>query len=140
VVDHYFLCRLDYCQGGAGGLEWTVAAWQADQGFAGFDRPRRPWLRLFLQQAQPGRTPLNDRILSQFFLVAYDLDAFRTFLFESAFLQVHGLTREEALPLGTDDLALLGFTAAYLEQLFFPDEAPPLKEAFKTVLANAGLD
>jgi Fe-S-cluster containining protein len=140
VVDHLFLRQLDYCQGFTGEPEWTVAAWQANQGFAEFDRPRRPWLRLFLKQAQPGRTPPDDRILSQFYLMAYDLDAFRAFLFESAFLQVHGLSLEEALPLRTDDLALLRFSAAHLEHLLFPDEAQPLKDVLKTAQADAGLD
>jgi Fe-S-cluster containining protein len=136
AVDHYFLRRLDYCQGFTGEKEWTVAAWQADQGFAEFDRPRRPWLSLLLQQAQPDRAPRDDLIFSQFYMVAYDLDAFRSFVFESAILPAHGLTPEEALPLRTDDLALLRFSAAYLEQLLFPKEAPPLRLALKAALAE----
>jgi Fe-S-cluster containining protein len=137
VRDRLFLRRLDYCQGFSGDKEWTVAAWQADQGFFEFDRPRRAWLQLLLKQAQPGRTPLGDRILSQFYMVAYDLDAFRTFVLESALLPAHGLTLEEARPLGTDDLALLRFSAAYLEYLLFPAEAPPLSESLKAVLAES---
>ena len=132
VVDHHFLRRLEYCQGLAGEREWNVATWQADQDFHEYDQPRRPWLRLLLKQAQPGRAPLDHRLLSQFYMVAYDLDAFRTFLFESAFLKAHSLTMEEALPLKTDDRALLRFSAAYIEQLLFPEEAPPLKEALDT--------
>lgn len=140
MVDHYFLRRLDYCQGFAGELEWTIGVWQADQGFGEFDRPRRPWLRLLVQQAQPGRTPPDDRILSQFYMVAYDLDAFRTFLFESAFFRAHNLSLAEALPLRTDDLALLRFSAAYLERLLFPEGAPPLAQTLKAALADAGLE
>ena len=140
VADHFFLRRLDYCQGFTGEPEWTVAAWQADQGFHEFDRPRRPWLRLLLRQALPEHPPPDDRILSQFYLMAYDLDAFRTFLFESAFLKVHGISPEEAAPLQKDDPALLRFSAAYLEQLLFPDEAPPLKETLKAALTDGGLD
>jgi len=140
VVDHYFLRRLEYCQGFAGEQEWTVAAWQADQCFEDFDRPRRPWLRLLLQQAQPARAPQDGRTLSQFYMVAYDLDAFRTFVFESAILPAHGLTLEEARSLRTDDLALLSFSAAYLEHLLFPQEALPLRQALKKALAASGLD
>jgi len=135
VVDHYFLRRLDYCQGFAADREWTVEAWLADQGFPEFDRPRRPWLRLLVLQAQPDRMPPDDRILSQFYMMAYDLDGFRTFLFESAFLKVHHLSREEAEPLLADDLALLRFSAAYLEHLLFPEEAPPLAQALEGALA-----
>jgi uncharacterized protein len=140
VVDHYFLRRLDYCQGFAGEAAWTVAAWQDDQGFAAFDRLRRPWLNLFLREAQPGRSPQDHRTLSQFYLVAYDLDGFRTFLFESAFLRVQGLTREAAEPLASDDLALLQFSARYLEHLLFPEEAGPLKDALATALAGPDWD
>jgi Fe-S-cluster containining protein len=137
VVDRLFLRRLDYCQGFAGQQEWTAAAWQVDQGFVEMDQHRRPWLRLLLQQAQPGRAPLDDRILSQFYMVAYDLDAFRTFVFESAFLPAHHLTPAEARPLATDDLALLSCSAAYLEQLLFQAEAPPLRQALEAVLADS---
>lgn len=135
VVDHYSLRRMDYCQGFATDREWTVEAWLAAQGFPEFDRPRRPWLRLLVQQAQPDRTALDARLISQFYMMAYDLDAFRTFLFESAFLRVHKLSREEAEPLLTDDLALLRFSAAYLEHLLFPEEALPLRLALKRALA-----
>jgi len=138
VVDHYYLRRLEYCLGLAGEREWTIASWQADQGFGDFDRPRRPWLQLLLQQAQPGRIPPDHRLLSQFYMMAYDLDAFRTFLFESAFLRAHDLTLEEALPLASDDLALIRFSAACLEQLLFPDEARPLNQALAQTLAESG--
>lgn len=140
VVDHYFLRRLEYCQGLAGEREWTVAAWRADQGFDEFDRPRRPWLHLLLRQAQPERTRLDHRLLSQFYMMAYDLDGFRVFLFESAFLKAHGLTLEEALPLAFDDAALIRFSAACLEQLLFPEEAPPLNQALAAALAESGLE
>jgi hypothetical protein len=69
-------------------------------------------------------------------MVAYDLDAFRTFLFDSALLAVHGMSPADALPMKSDDLALLRFSAAYLEHLLFPEEAPPLKEALTLALAG----
>lgn len=140
VVDYYYLRRLEYCQGLAGEREWTIATWQADQGFDEFDRPRRPWLHLLLQQAQPGRIPPDHRLLSQFYMMAYDLDAFRTFLFESAFIKAHGLDLEDALPLASDDLALIRFSAACLERLLFPEEALPLHQALAQALAESGLE
>jgi hypothetical protein len=59
-------------------------------------------------------------------MMAYDLDGFRTFVFQSAFLKSHGLTPEEAGGLQTDDLALLRLSAAYLERLLFRE--PDRKE------------
>ena len=139
VVDHYFLRRLEYCQGFNGEREWTIAAWQADQGFNEFDRPRRPWLFLLLKQAQAGRNPPDHRLLSQFYMMAYDPDAFLTFVLESAFLKAHNLTLEEALPLASDELALLRFNAAYLEYLLFPNQASPLNQALTAALTDSVL-
>lgn len=138
VVDRYFLRRLEFCQGFAGGRDWTITAWQVDQGFAEFDRPRRPWLHLLLKQAQPGRIPPDHRLLSQFYLMAYDLDAFRTFLVESGFFKAHGLSLEELRPLARNELALLRFSAGYLEYLLFPEEAPPLNQALTSALTDSG--
>lgn len=135
LLDHYFLKRLDFCEGFGSSREWTLASWQADQGFGEFDQHRRDWLRLLLKQGQPGRPLPDDRILSQIYLIAYDLDAFRTFLFESALLRAHHLRPEDVGFLKEDDLALLRFSAAYLELLLFPEEALPLPAILKNLVA-----
>lgn len=140
AVERHFLRRLDYCRGFAGAKEWTLKTWQAAQGFPEFDRPRRPWLALLAilaRQAQPGLIPPDDRILSQVYMVAYDLDGFRTFVFQSAFLSSYGLTPEDAEPLKTDDLALLRLSAAYLDRLLFPAVAAPLDEVLRRLLAES---
>jgi len=134
VVDHYFLRRPDYCEGFGGEGEWTVATWQADQGFRDYDRPRRPWLALLLRQGEPGRLPPDEGLLSQFYLMAYDLDGFRTFLLTSACLRTHDLTPEAAARLQTDTWALLRLSAAYLEHLLFPGEGTSLREALGAAL------
>jgi uncharacterized protein len=136
AVERHFLRRLDYCRGFDGEKEWTLKTWQEAQRFPEFDRPRRPWLALLARQAAPGRTPLDDRIFSQFYMMAYDLDGFRTFVFQSAFLKSYGLTPEEAEPLKSDDVALLRLSAAYLERLLFPGEAAPLGEVLRRLLAG----
>jgi Fe-S-cluster containining protein len=140
AVERHFLRRLDYCRGFAGEKEWTLKTWQAAQGFPEFDRPRRPWLAFLARQAQPGLIPPDDRILSQVYMVAYDLDGFRTFVFQSAFLASRGLTPTDAEPLKTDDLALLRVSAAYLERLLFPEKAAPLGEVLRRVLAETHAD
>ena len=88
------------------------------------------------ERSEPGRIPPDHRLLSQFYLMAYDLDAFRTFLFESAFFLAHNLNLEDARSLATDDLALLRFSAGYLEHLLVPKEAPPLDQALAAAMAE----
>ena len=132
VRDRFFLRRLDYCEGFQGEARETLRQWLSGQGFFEADAPRRPWLNLLLREGEPGRPPLDHRLLSQFYLLAYDLDGFRTFIMESALLKTHGLSPEEAEALKTDDLVLLRASAAYLEQILFPDTAPPLRQALRT--------
>ncbi|MGQ9688045.1 MAG: YkgJ family cysteine cluster protein [Desulfobaccales bacterium] len=133
AVERFFLRRLEYCRGLGKGPEWTLDTWLDDQGFPQFDRPRRPWLNLLAKQAQSECTLPDNRILSQFYMVAYDLDAFRVFVRQSAFLQVHGISDDKAKLLESDDLALLRLSAAYLEHLLFPTEAAPLTKSLESL-------
>ncbi len=72
--------------------------------------------------------------------MVYDLDGFRHYVFESAFLQVNGLTPEEAAPLRTDDLALLRFSTAYFYTTPVPGRSAALAGgSFKPSWPGPGL-
>jgi len=119
VVDHYFCRELDYCQGFAGDVQWTVASWQADQGFGEYDRGRRAWLELMLKQALVG--PVDGRVQELFATIAYDLDKFRQLIAEPAFHQACGADPEimENLHTATSDADLLEFGYRYLNSVLF---------------------
>jgi len=119
VVDHYFCRELDYCQGFAEDVQWTVASWQADQGFGEYDRGRRAWLELMLKQALVG--PVDGRVQELFATIAYDLDKFRQLIAEPAFRQACGADPEimENLNTATSDAALLEFGYRYLNSVLF---------------------
>jgi uncharacterized protein len=119
VVDHYFCRTLDYCQGFASDVQWTVESWQADQGFGEYDRGRRAWLELLLKQALLG--PVDGRVQELFATIAYDLDKFRQLIAEPAFRQACGADAEiiENLNTATSDTALLDFGYRYLKSTLF---------------------
>ena len=121
VEDHYFQRQLDYCRGFEAEVSWTVADWLDNQGFGEYDRGRRPWLEIMLRAGVDGRLDYPPQVQDLFATLAYDLDRFRTLLFEPDFLQAFAVGDETAEHLKTDDLALLEFS--YRALLDAPD--PP---------------
>jgi Fe-S-cluster containining protein len=120
VVDHYFYRRLDFCRGFEGEAVWTVTSWQADQGFAEFDRERRFWLEILLL-AGLRQIQVDARLRELVYTAAYDLDAFRRRLAAPGWQQAHHLNQRTLRELQQDDLALLRFCGSYLKKLLFPD-------------------
>jgi len=129
--DYYFCRRLDYCRGFATEVEWTVQSWISAQGFAEYDELRREWLKIILQRGQEGLTEADFRDQDLFYLVSYDQDHFRQFIFESALLPVHGLAGPAVEHLKTDDLALLQFSYAYLKIALLQEDPRLLQEALR---------
>ncbi|MFZ5448434.1 MAG: YkgJ family cysteine cluster protein [Thermodesulfobacteriota bacterium] len=115
VVDYYFRRSLDYCQGFATEVEWTLEEWQDNQGFLEYDRGRRPWLEVLLRQGFRG--PANARLHDLFAIAAYDLDYFRLMLGVPGFLPDGDLDAETLASLQENDLALLDFSYRYLRSL-----------------------
>jgi len=115
----YFLFEDSFCKGLASGPQWTVDEWRRDQGVplreemeAGFrDLVSHPW---FIG----GRT-LDDRRTAMFYTACYDLDRFRTFIFESTFLDRFVLDPELIHRLEKDDGELLLFAFRWLRFAVF---------------------
>ena len=119
VVDYYFCRTLDYCQGFATDVEWTVEAWQGNQGFKEYDQGRRAWLEIMLKQGLRG--PVDARIQELFATMAYDLDKVRQLLSEPAFRKACDVDTPvwESLNTGASDAALLDFSNRYLQSVLF---------------------
>jgi len=115
VVDHYFCRRLDYCRGFDTEVQWTLASWLADQGFAEYDQGRREWLEILLKTGLQG--PVEARGHDLVAIVAYDLDEFRRMVFEPGFPGVQPLDDRDRAELGKDDLTLLKFGYRYLKSI-----------------------
>ena len=117
VEDYYFCRKLDYCGGFAADTEWTVESWQANQGFAEYDQGRREWLEILLKAGLEESGAINAQAQDLFATLAYDLDRFRTLLFEPAFLQAYEVDARAATCLQTDDLALLKLSYRVLQSV-----------------------
>jgi Fe-S-cluster containining protein len=131
IVDYYFCRKLDYCQGFASDVQWTVASWKANQGFAEYDQGRREWLEILLRQGLKEPPQVSVRIHNLFATLAYDLDHFRRLISEPAFLKAHvdDLDGQTLDYLKKNDLALLKFSYRFLKSVLFPEDAGRMQAA-----------
>lgn len=115
----YFLLEDEFCHGREVGRTWSVDEWRRDQGIeareeleSGFrDLVSHPWF-IGGRQLDPKRCEI-------FFTACYDLDKFRSFVFESTFLERFDLDDETVEQIRGDDEALLRFAFRWLRFALF---------------------
>jgi len=115
----YFLLEDEFCHGREAGRTWSVDEWRRDQGIeereeleSGFrDLVSHPWF-IGGRQLDPKRCEI-------FFTACYDLDRFRSFVFESTFLDRFDLEQETVERIRVDDEALLRFAFRWLRFALF---------------------
>jgi Fe-S-cluster containining protein len=115
----YFLLEDEFCHGHEAGRTWSVDEWRRDQGVeeredleSGFrDLVSHPW---FI-----GGRKLDPKRCEIFFTACYDLDRFRSFVFESTFLERFEVDDETVELLREDDEALLRFGFRWLRFALF---------------------
>jgi Fe-S-cluster containining protein len=120
VEDYYFCRKLDYCRGFDTEVEWTVASWKANQGFAEYEQGRGPWIEILLKAGLEPPPHLDALMQNLFAILAYDLDKFRRLVSQPAFLQAYGVEARDSASLQTDDLALLKFSYGLLPAVLTP--------------------
>ena len=123
----FFVFEDDHCKGREqpDRKPWTSVSWREDQGLeaqdeleAGFrDLVSHPW---FIG----GRT-LDPKRMHMLYTACYDLDGFRSFVFESSFCERFDLQPEALEELKTSDEALLNFAFRWLRFALFAE--PTLK-------------
>ena len=139
VVDYYFCRRLDYCQGFATQMQWTVASWKANQGFEEYDQGPREWLEILLRQGLQGPLAADAQGRNLMADLVYDLDRFRRLLMEPAFFKACQLVGPVLEHLRANDLALLKFAYRCLKAVLFQPDAELLDAALRSSV-QAGED
>ena len=139
VQDSYFVKKLDFCQGFSGGREWTLARWRADQGLEPYDDLNREWLEIILKRG--ARNPSGDdaRASALFTMIAYDLDKFRHFVFQTPFLEIMEIPAEVAAVLQESEVELLRFGYKYLKMVLLLEDAGQMRQEMQTLPPRSGL-
>lgn len=117
----YFLFEDDFCEGRCGDRRWTAEQWRADQGVDERDAREAGYRAIVSHPWFIGGRTLDPKRMEMFFTAAYDLDSFRSFIFETTFLQRFELDAGLVEQLRSDDEALLEFAWRWLRFALFAE-------------------
>jgi Fe-S-cluster containining protein len=124
----YFLFEDDFCQGHGETAEWTVARWRADQGVPEQEELESGFREIVSHPWFIGGRKLDPRRMEMFFTACYDLDKFRSFVFDSTFLERFELEPELVERIRTSDRDLLQFAFLWLRFALFAEPTMTLRE------------
>ncbi|MCX7913550.1 MAG: YkgJ family cysteine cluster protein [Thermodesulfovibrionales bacterium] len=127
----YFFVKEPGCLGYSEPTEWTIETWRIDQGADIYDEMNKEWQDIQLRRDTPGFPKLSEKQQALIYMVSYDIDKFRRFVFESRFLDIFELEDENVDKLKTDEIALMQFGFRYLKHFLMLEKTLQLKEGFR---------
>ncbi|MBW1866057.1 MAG: YkgJ family cysteine cluster protein [Deltaproteobacteria bacterium] len=116
----YFFVHEPHCLGFEEDKTWSVKEWRQDQGVDIHDEINKNWTDLVVRKRSfPPNIKLTDQAKKMFFMISYNIDKFRQFVFESSFLERFDVDEKKE-----DDVALLNFGIDWLKEILFKQTAP----------------
>lgn len=126
--EFFFTVKEAHCLGFEEDKEWTVAEWREDQGVDLRDEVNDGWMELIVRKKSlPPSMLLSEEAKKMFFLVCYNIDKFKDFVFKSSFLDRYDFSKEKIQEIKEDDVKLLQFGFEWLKATFFQTN----KDSFK---------
>ncbi|HWR59787.1 MAG TPA: YkgJ family cysteine cluster protein, partial [Thermodesulfovibrionales bacterium] len=118
VVDEefFFFVKEDHCKGFEETDEWSIASWREDQGVDRYDELNREWKSILLLRNVPAE-PIDGKKLAMFYMACYDMDRFRSFIFDSGFLNHFEVDEASREKLRTDDVELMLFGFKFVKYI-----------------------
>jgi Fe-S-cluster containining protein len=110
----HFIVEESHCLGFGEEKEWTVEKWIEDQGFEVYNEMNRSWTEIVTSQ-NPRKRRIDHEKIQMFYMVSYNLDRFRDFVFQTKFLKVFRLTPEEIERISTLDVELMKLGMRWLK-------------------------
>jgi Fe-S-cluster containining protein len=130
----YFFVNEPHCRGFEEKTDWTVREWRADQGVDVRDEINAEWTDLLVRKRSfPSNIKLTDQSKQLFFMVSYNIDQFRRFVFESSFLERYDVDAETVEKIRQDEVALLKFGLTWLKDILFNYKNFEVDETAQTV-------
>jgi Fe-S-cluster containining protein len=133
----FFVFEDDHCEGRlqSDRIEWTPDSWRRDQGVSERDEIEAGFREIVSHPWFIGGRQLDPKRMHMFYTACYDLDTFRTFVFDSTFLDRFELEDSFIEDIKTNDVALLQFAFRWLRFSLFGEPTMQVREA-----AAAGSD
>lgn len=128
----YFLMEEDHCKGFAEQGEFTIREWIEDQGIAEYNEMGELFKPISLHPFFDSGD-LSPAKMDMFFMVAYDIDRFRRFVFGSTFLDKFKISQDVIDALRSDDVELMKFGYNWIRFALFQEPALDLQQMFTDV-------
>jgi hypothetical protein len=120
--EFYFFVHEPHCLGFEEEKDWTVSQWRRDQGVDVHDEINAEWTDLLVRKRSfPPNMQLTEQTKKMFFLVSYNIDKFREFVFESSFLNRYSVDADTQEKIKSDEIELLKFGLNWLKWLLFKE-------------------
>jgi Fe-S-cluster containining protein len=131
--EFYFFVHEPHCRGFEEKDGWTVREWRRDQGVDIHDDINAGWTDLVVRKRSfPPNVKLTEESKQLFFLVSYNIDQFRKFVFGSTFLNRYDIDDETVEKIRDDEIALLAFGLKWLRDTLFKEGKFQLKSGANT--------
>jgi Fe-S-cluster containining protein len=140
--EFYFIMKEEGCLGLNEKKEMTVLDWLADQGITEYNEIGRYFKEITMHPFFTSGKDLDPGPMEMLFLVCYNIDKFRRFVFESSFLNAFEVDKDMLAKIKDDDIELLKFGYNWLRFSIFKEKIMTIKEeiveAKKKDLKTAG--
>ena len=127
----YFLLHEDVCKGFEQGKEWTVLEWMDNQGVQDYAELGEMFKEISLHPFFTNNKGIQPVKLEMFYMVCYDIDKFRTFIFGSTFMKRFKVSEKEVKEMEQNDTALLKFGFKWLKFSLFGEKTLELSDKYK---------
>ncbi|MFH1687653.1 MAG: YkgJ family cysteine cluster protein [bacterium] len=125
--DFFFLLKEDVCHGHQEDNEYTVKSWLDDQGIDEYNQAGELWKEMTLHPYFQSDDVMPPQKIEMFFMVCYNLDKFRSFVFGSSFLDKFEVDSDTQAKIETDDNELLKFGYTWLRFALFGEKTMTVK-------------
>jgi Fe-S-cluster containining protein len=127
-MGNYRLIEDVKCDGLNEGPERTLEGWQKDQGIDAYSEIDDLYKEITLEEKLLKKNMQDASMLGMFFM-AFDVDKFKSFVFESKFLRVFDVSDKEIKRMKADDVELLKFAFKWLKFGLIDKEALKMKDS-----------
>lgn len=125
--EKYFLVQEAHCRGFEENREWTVDEWMKGEGMSDYNEMNDLWLEVLSLSKSLGAEANLQRKMQMFFMASYNLDRFRSFVFEGPFLKRFHVEEEVLERMAADEVSLLRFAYGWLKFSLYGEPSPILQ-------------
>jgi uncharacterized protein len=113
--EYYSIMDVSFCLGFAEDNVQTVDAWIKEQGIPIYQEMETPFKKITTNEFLVQHQVTNKKIQEMYYMVCYDLDRFRRFIFKSTFLERFEMEPKVVAKIKKDDVELYHFAMKWLK-------------------------